>query len=512
MHSTDTVQRLAWALVVLVAAAGSATAQGASQAELMRAVESGNLTAVRRLVQMKTDVNAPAADGSTALHVAVRNDMAPVVDVLLAAGADAQAVTRYGVTPLGLAALNGSATIAEALLKAGADANTKSKAGEPVLMTAARTGDVKTIKTLLGYGARVDEPEAWMGQTALMWAATENHPDAVRALLEAGADINLRAKALEGQPKRAADPEVAFQVPHTNFPKGTSTALMLAARQGSLAAVKVLVEAKADLNVADPDGITALLLALMNAHYDEAAVLIENGADVNQVDRSGRGPLYMAAEAHRMEWLFSRPSPRPTGQLDAPDVIRMLLARGAAVDAPLKGRAMLLHHEATGNANLVGGSTPLMKAATTSDVELIQMLLAAGANPNAVNQQKTTPLMAAAGLNWKGIASIGTEEESIEVLKLLIARGADVNATNTLGETAMHGAAQRGADKVIQFLADQGAAIDPVNSAGRTPFDEAQGQFSASADSAGVRRPSHPTTEALLLKLRNGQQAAGSRQ
>jgi hypothetical protein len=72
----------------------------------------------------------------------------------------------------------------------------------------------------------------------------------------------------------------------------------------------------------------------------------------------------------------------------------------------------------------------------------------------------------------------------------------------------MHGAAQRGADKVIQFLVEHGAAIDPVNKRGRTPYDEAQGQFSATAGEVGVRRPAHPSTEALLLKLRQEKRAA----
>jgi len=499
----------AW-LVAAALAAGAAPAMAQNASPLLVAVERGTLTEVRRLAQQPGSVAATAADGSTALHLAVRSDRRDVVDALLAAGASPTTETRYGVTPLSLAVLNGSLPVVEALLKAGADANGRSRAGEPVLMTAARTGNVGTIKALIAHGARVDDRETWMDQTALMWAATENHPDAVRALLEAGASINLTAKALEGQPKRTVDAEVAFQVPHTNFPKGVSTALMLAAREGSLESLKVLADAGADVNVADPDGITALLLALMNAHYDEAAVLIEHGANVNHVDRSGRSALYMTAEAHRMEWLFSRPSPRPKGLLDAPDVMKMLLQRGANVDAALRGRAMLLHHEATGNANLVGGSTTLLKAATTSDVELVKILLDAGANPHLTNQQKTNTLMAAAGLNWKAIASIGTEEESIEVIRMLMAKGVDVNAANDLGETAMHGAAQRGANKVIQFLADNGAAIDPVNKRGRTPYDEAQGQFSATAGEVGVRRPSHPATEALLLKLREQRRQASA--
>ena len=78
-------------------------------------------------------------------------------------------------------------------------------------------------------------------------------------------------------------------------------------------------------------------------------------------------------------------------------------------------------------------------------------------------------------------------------MKLMLARGADVNAANDLGETALHGAAQRGADTVVQFLADHGATLDAKNRRGRTPLDEAIGQANES-DAANVRRPERKTT------------------
>jgi ankyrin repeat protein len=210
--------------------------------------------------------------------------------------------------------------------------------------------------------------------------------------------------------------------------------------------------------------------------------------------------LYHAADMNTLEWLFSRPNPKPSGELDAVGIASLLLERGADANARLTARGFVIQHDSGGNANLIAGSTPFMKAATTSDVRMLRLLLDHGADPNITTQNRTTPLMAAAGLNWADISSLGTEEDTIEAMKLMLARGADVNAVNDLGETALHGAAQRGADAVVAFLADRGATLDAKNRRGRTPLDEAIGQANES-DGASVRRPERKTTVALLSQL-----------
>jgi uncharacterized protein len=209
--------------------------------------------------------------------------------------------------------------------------------------------------------------------------------------------------------------------------------------------------------------------------------------------------LFFATDMHTLEWLFSRPAPRPSGELDSPDIVAKLLDKGADVNAQLTGRPFILHHNATGNRTISEGTTALMKAATTSDVELMRTLLARGADPNIRTKNNTTALMAAAGLNWVDISSLGTEDASIEAIKLLLDRGGDVNAVNDEGETAAHGAAQRGADKVLQFLFDRGAKIDVKSKDGRTPFDEALGQLEDSGDTA--RRPVRTSTQELIKRL-----------
>ena len=129
-----------------------------------------------------------------------------------------------------------------------------------------------------------------------------------------------------------------------------------------------------------------------------------------------------------------------------------------------------------------------MKAATTSDLRMMRLLLDAAptrphdAEPHDAADGGRRPELGR-------ISSLGTEEESIEAMKLMLARGADVNAANDLGETALHGAAQRGADRVVQFLAEHGARLDAKTKRGRTPLDEAIGQANES-DAAASGGPS----------------------
>jgi uncharacterized protein len=480
---------------VLVGGAGLAEA-----ATLIDAVKAGDRPAVEQLLTAKADVNAAAADGTTALHWAVRGDDVAMTKRLLSAGADVTVVSRTGVTPLALAAANGNAEIITALLGAGANANAASVEGETMLMTAARSGSAAAVKALLARGANPNARESWQGQTALMWAAAINASASVAALVEAGADVNARSTVLPGQPRLPRQAGVAAQASHSNFPHGGFTPLLFAAREGALDAARTLTGAGADLNLADPDGISPLSMAIINAHYDIAALLIDKGADVKAADRVGRMPLFFATDMHTLEWLFSRPVPKASGELDSPDIVARLLDKGADPNARLTGRPFILHHNATGNRTLIEGSTPFMKAATTSDVELMRLLLARGADPKIATRNNTTALMAAAGLNWVDISSLGSEDASIAAVQMCLDAGLDINAANDLGETAMHGAAQRGADKVIRFLAAKGANLEPKDKSGRTPMDEAIGQLDESA-SDNARRPERRSTQAVLKEL-----------
>src|SRR5262245_42254019 len=313
-----------WLLrVVAVWSCAIAGVHGAGRAEtsLLDAVKTGNVDAVRRLVT-NASVNTPEVDGTTALHWAVRADSLELVRMLLRAGADAKLANRYGVRPLTLAATNGNAAMIETLLAAGADPNTALPEGETVVMTAARTGKLDALKVLLAHGGAANAVESSLGETALMWAAAENHPGAVKALAEAGADLNARSRTLHHPPMKFATEAMIT----TAFPRGSWTALMYAAREGAVEGASALADAGADVNLTDPDGTTALVFAIINGHFDVAAMLLNKGADPNVADSTGMAALYAAVDMHTLDTVLSLPPQRITGPLDAVDLVRELLA------------------------------------------------------------------------------------------------------------------------------------------------------------------------------------------
>ena len=423
------------------------------------------------LVKQRAELTRAEADGTTALHWAVRADDVELVRMLLTAGADVSAATREGITPLALAAINGSVGMTETLLKAGAKPNVALPEGETIVMTAARTGQPEVIKLLLKAGADLNARENWFGETALMWAAAENHADAVRVLVEAGADLNARSRLLD-VPRRRNGQSI--------LPLGSWTPVMYAARQGAHDSLRALIDAGADLNLVDPDGATALVIAIINANYDEAALLVEKGADPNIGDKDAKmAALYAAVDMHRLAIGHGRPNTKPSGQLDAVDLIRNLLAKGANPNARLSAPLMQRHHTA-GDRALGDGSTPFMRAAKSGDVVVMRLLLAAGADPLLKQPNQTTSLMLAAGLGWRDGSPAapsfdqGSEQEAIEAIKLCLQAGIDINAATNTGETALHAAISgRGAESIVRFLVENGANLNAKNKQGRTPLDVA---------------------------------------
>jgi len=434
----------------------SVTVSAAAPVSLIEAVKAGDAQAVRAILKQRADVNASEADGMTALHWAVRANDMDTMQLLLRSGANAKAANRYGVTPLSLAATNGNAAMIEALIKSGADPNAALPEGETVLMTAARTGKPDAVKALVARGANVNAREKWQEETALMFAAAENNAAAVKVLVEAGADMNVHSKVWNfPEYKYETNGMAVFQLP-----RGGWTALMYAARQNAMDAAAMLADLKADLNATDPDGTTALQLAILNVHYDLAALLLKKGADPNVADNSGMTALYAAADMRSPAGMMTRPNPKLTDEIDAAEMIKILLEHGANPNARLKKPIIGRHNNLVGDTSLGEGTTPLMRAAKTNDLAVMRLLLDSGADPTlTVKDRMTTAMMAS----------------SLEAVKLLVEHGVDVNAFNTNGQTILHNAAARGANTIIQYVAEKGARLDKKDKQGRMPLDIASG-------------------------------------
>ena len=449
--------------------------------EVADAAANNNREAIRALLVRHADVNAPQADGATALHWAARWDDLEAADLLIHAGADPKTANRDGATPMFLATQNGNAAMVEKFLKAGVDPNAPVLShGETALMMAARTGNVSAVKVLLDHGANPNAKDDLRGTTAAMWAAEQGHAAVIQLLAERGADLSATSASLTPLGRRGLGFARPGGAPAP--PKGGLTALLFAVRQGEMDCVKVLVSsAHVDVNQTSIDGSSPLLVAVQNGSYDIGAFLIDHGADPNLANSKGWTPLYLAVKNRNPE-TTALPAPSTDGVLD---MIKTLLDRGANPNLRIKA-ATEVHQGMTALWLKEEGATPLLRAALCGDLTVVKLLLAHGADPLIPTADHTTPLMVASGVGWAdGMLHEYTEDQTLEVVKLLLSLGADVNAANDHGITALHGAGYKGANKAVQLLVDRGAKLDVldkgedygfgVSSVRMTPLNWAEG-------------------------------------
>lgn len=420
-------------------------------APLSDAIQRGDRAAARALLKQGAKVNAPDADGTTALHWAVFQDDLDSVEMLLGAGADANVANDLGVTTLSLACTNVNAAIVTRLLTAGASVNARVASGQTPLMTCARTGSVEAVVRLLASGAEVNATEPAQQQSALMWAAAQGHVAVVQKLLEHGADAKAQSK--------------------TGF-----SPLHFAARQGALEATKLLLAAGVPVNLTAKDGSTPLLVATVRGHVPVALFLLEQGADPN-IDTAGFTPLHWACGTWETKLTgtfgYSDPMAGIQNRAEKLALIKALLARGANPNAQAARNPP--RYGSSSFRMPLAGATPFFLASYATDVDVMRLLVAAGADPNLPTKNKTTPLMAAAGLNRAQGESPVTERDALEAVKLTLELGAEASAVNDIGENVLHGVAYLGWNTLFHLLADKGANINAVTKQGLTPYIIASG-------------------------------------
>jgi ankyrin repeat protein len=462
---------------------------------LADAAQRRDIAAVRTLLTQRADVNGRQPDGTSALAWAAHWDDREMADLLLRGAADVNGADDHGVTPLALACANGSAAMGARLLEAGANPNIARSTGETPLMTAARTASLDLVRMLVAKGADVNANNTRAKQTALMWAAAEQHPALVNALIAAGANIDARSA-------------------------GGFTALLFAARQGDADSTRILLDAGADVNTTAPDGNAALVIATASGRDDVALLLLDRGADPNR-DGAGFTALHAAVprDTRRVIAALLAHGANPNVRLRAapPSLFGPARGAGSEVGAEVAGSprpprsAAANAGRAADRARAAGsftGATPFWLAAKNVNVEVLRLLVRAGAQPTLANADGTTPLIAAAGVTQvqgprakrgdvSQFYSNWNEPDSLQAVDYLLTLGADINATNEAGQTALHGAAYMGGMALVQQLVDRGAKLNTQDAQGQTPYRIAEGHLNVAAQ--GVT--DWPKTAALLRTL-----------
>jgi ankyrin repeat protein len=444
---------------------------------LVDAARNHDLKAIRSLLSQHPDVNARLDDGSTALLWAAHQNDLDTAELLVGAGADANIANEFKMTPLSQACTNGNDAFVRLLLKSGANPNAPIGTGVTPLMTCAKSGSVDAVKRLVEFGAAIEAREPDQHQTALMWAAAEHQLKVVQALIDAHADLQAHSKAGFTAMHFAAR-QGDLEMVQLLLAAGVNVNILSVAEEG--AAPKAAAPGRSGIQIGGPktqgvNGYTPLLVATVRGQVPLALWLLDHGADPNIPD-AGITPLHWAST----EW-ETYTANRVYGLIDAmggiPDrqaklqLVKALLAHGANVNARMtKPRPSI----AGGYEDSVG-ATALLLAASADDLEMMQILVKAGADPKIPTATNATALMAATGLNHGIGESPVTEAQALAAVKFLLDLGVDAKGATTNGENALYGPAYRGWNTLLAQMVDLGVDVNAVSKAGVTPYLAAAG-------------------------------------
>ncbi len=553
------MRRFVAAIAVLLAGSlTDASLISAASVGLFDAAESGDHAAAIRLASVKgANVNAAGPDGTTAIMYAAANNDLELVRALIKAGANVKLANQLGTSAITEAAIIGSAPVIDALLKAGADPNFRTPDGETPLMAVARSGRVEAAKLLLAGGADINAKETWGGQSAIMWASAQSQADMVKFLASKDAILNDHGKVDQWERKIIQEPRpkdmnkggftplhyaaregcvacvanllAAHADPDSEDPD-RETPLLLALENLHFDTAAVLVKGGADLDKWDLFGRSPVYMA----------------ADVSTLPMKGNGAVAVIPSTDKLTAIDVARMMLERGA--NPNI--QLKRRPPYRDVP---------QDRGGDNMLAQGATPLLRAARGGDDKFVALLLEYHALVDLPSKEGITPLMAAAGVDYGSRVTRGrnrTDAGVLATMNLLIKAGADVNARSLLdrnafgggrggggrgagrggappaaaadrpvgfaagesasariaqsfrrgsqmpsanavpNQTALHGAAEHGFDKFIEFLVANGADLTAKDANGRTPLDVARG-----AGGARGGADAFPKTVALLESI-----------
>jgi uncharacterized protein len=523
---------LASADLLLRAGAKPDVANRAGMTPLAMAALYGSAPFIDRLVKAGADAKAVGPNGETMLMYAARNGRPQAVKLLVEAGADVNAKERLrGTTALMWAVEQKHPEAVDVLLAAGADYAAKSGgAGLPRNYLAPRVNTRAVEEAQRRHvrakaaGRTYEEQLEWEYENGMDLGASRNAftPDRARGGgagargSGAGAAGSASARGAGAAPPAGAAPAAAAEPDDSEVVVaglvgsggGGLTALTFAAREGDIASAEKLLAAGADVNQATEYGWTPLLTAVNNRNYRLAMLLLDKGANPNLANKGGWTPLYLAVDNRNIEG-GDYPVPKP--DIEHLELIAALLEKGANPNARVKDNT-LTRTIFTMQWFFEDGATPFVRAAQSSDVALLSLLLKHGADPKAVTANGDSALTASAGIGWvDGVTYERSPAENLQAITMLLDLGLDPNHANNEGRTALMGAALKGRPDVIRLLVERGAKLDtrdrgsrdthipgaPVAGVTFQAIDYADGLVRVGVQSAIER----PEASALLRKL-----------
>lgn len=465
----------------------------------------GDLNALRLIIKHGARVDATDRNGRTALNCAASSDEAGAIAALVEAGANVDAKDKFELTSLHAACYNGASNATVALLRHGANKEAVGFKGMTPLQLAAENGHLEVARSLLTAGADVKRRNCYNRYSALDFAAAGGHVDILQLLIaQHGAKVNAAPRSNgKTSPRNAAslnrtnaiDLLVGIGATVEACDKDGWTPLHHACFKGSIEATIILLRYEANINQRDGTHRAPLHITARCNHRELTTVLLASGADASLRDgndKNGKSPLDVAAAEGNVDTLKE-----------------LIVRRVAAIHSTDSNGATALHHAARYNhggaidvlvwaganydARNLKRCTPLHCASLAKGSSAaIEALLRHGADKDALGIEGHTPLhIAVKCSNLKAIDCLfaagadsslrcGDDEDSVldlactvgrlDLLEAVVRPGVDLESANTLGLTALHRAAQSNHTAAIDFLAKAGANIEAKDNDGCTPL------------------------------------------
>ncbi|XP_071572549.1 uncharacterized protein [Temnothorax nylanderi] len=442
---------------------------------LLFAARDGHEGIVKALLKNKADASIATVTSYTPLHLAAAHGHLGIVVALLKHGVDICARAQNNSTPLDCSAAGGHKEVAEVLIKNGAKVNAKTTTNLTPLHVAAMRGHTDIINLLIKNKANVNA-KSHGGMTPLHAAALNGHIDIIDLLIKSEAEIE--AKAHDGIDLLIKDTSKI----NGKFYSGM-TPLHFATLSGREDTIGFLIKHKANVNTRAINGFTPLHTAIVEGHKGIVNLLIKNKAQIDAKDFADNTPLHIAVQAGDKEIVeilaanganVNVKNDNMTPLLSAikcnyREIVEVLIASGANVNA--EGIKCLSLPVLAGYSDIVeillektyvdmkdpANADLLHWAAGRGHTDVVNALIARGADVDAITYDNLTPLCFAA------------QEGYEEIVEILIAGGANVNVKSTENVTPLHLAAVNGHDNVVKVLLDNKANINVKNNDDRTP-------------------------------------------